>query len=201
MDRATPLSRSELQDLLPASRGYAVFDRHGKRVGGFIEAVGTRSEEFAIREERVFLAHRRVLPSSIVAAVLPEERAVLLAVDRRALARASEAESHASDERQNPDLENWQHRIARYVSVTETDNDQNADQSNADSHLLFVSTPDGYELIERAGVPPAPFEEVELPEHETPFHVVKLADSPLPNDRRVCAYLEPAGLRPVQQPE
>lgn len=62
--------------------------------------------------------------------------------------------------------------------------------SPAREHLLFVPTSQGYLLVERSGAAPALGEVVELP--ETPgdrLMVAKLASSPLPNDRRICVYL------------
>jgi hypothetical protein len=65
------------------------------------------------------------------------------------------------------------------------------EQSGPDrEHLLFVPTHQGYLLVERSGAAPALGEVVELP--ETPgarLMVAKLASSPLPNDRRICVYL------------
>jgi hypothetical protein len=57
-------------------------------------------------------------------------------------------------------------------------------------HLLFVPTFQGYRLLERGGTAPGLGEIVELP--ETPgarLVVAKLASSPLPNDGRICVYL------------
>jgi len=54
-------------------------------------------------------------------------------------------------------------------------------------HLLFVPRSSGYELREQDGEPPAPGAEVPV-DGET-RRVVKLAPSPLPGDRRTCAYL------------
>jgi hypothetical protein len=59
-----------------------------------------------------------------------------------------------------------------------------------EKHLLFVSKPSGYELLEREGEPPAPGSEVELGEDGLRFTVSKLGPSPLPQDARVCAYLQ-----------
>ena len=59
----------------------------------------------------------------MVAKVLPEQRAVLLKVDRRALERTNAGStsdagtSHSGDE-DAPADEAWQERIARYVSVS-----------------------------------------------------------------------------------
>jgi hypothetical protein len=60
----------------------------------------------------------------------------------------------------------------------------------AGKHLLFVSRPTGYELIERDGDPPDPGSEVQLEENGGAFQVVKVAPSPLPQDDRLCAYLQ-----------
>jgi hypothetical protein len=58
-------------------------------------------------------------------------------------------------------------------------------------HLLFVSKPSGYELVERDGEPPTPGSEVEL-EEGVLFTVAKVGPSPLPDDGRPCAYLQAA---------
>jgi hypothetical protein len=57
-------------------------------------------------------------------------------------------------------------------------------------YLLFVSRPTGYELIEREGEPPAPGSEIELDDGGGGFVVSKVAASPLPQDDRLCAYLQ-----------
>ena len=60
----------------------------------------------------------------------------------------------------------------------------------AGKHLLFVSRPTGYELVERDGDPPTPGSALELDENGAAFQVVKVAPSPLPHDDRLCAYLQ-----------
>jgi len=62
-------------------------------------------------------------------------------------------------------------------------------QPEQQTHLRFVWTANGYELRERAGDPPGVGEQVE--EEETSLRVTKVAASPLPGDRRRCAYLQP----------
>ena len=57
------------------------------------------------------------------------------------------------------------------------------------AYLLFVWKPSGYELAEREGDPPAVGSEVE--QDGAAMTVVKVAPSPLPGDRRRCAYLQP----------
>ena len=57
----------------------------------------------------------------------------------------------------------------------------------ADGHLLFVWKPSGYELREQDGDVPSVGAEVEA--DGIAMHVTKVAPSPLPGDRRQCAYL------------
>jgi hypothetical protein len=56
------------------------------------------------------------------------------------------------------------------------------------TYLLFVWTPNGYELHEQHGDPPKPGDTVE--DNGKRWRVAKLASSPLPGDSRPCAYLE-----------
>ena len=63
------------------------------------------------------------------------------------------------------------------------------DAYDSRGYLVFVWSPQGYVLETRAGEPPPVGAEVE--NRERRFRVTKVAPSPLPGDRRVCAYLEP----------
>jgi hypothetical protein len=54
-------------------------------------------------------------------------------------------------------------------------------------YVLFVWKPSGYELREREGEPPAVGAEVEHDGQR--LRVTKVGPSPLPGDRRLCAYL------------
>ena len=54
-------------------------------------------------------------------------------------------------------------------------------------HLLFVWKPSGYELVEQDGDAPMVGDQVEFDGQQ--LRVIKLAPSPLPGDRRACAYL------------
>ena len=58
----------------------------------------------------------------------------------------------------------------------------------ADSYLVFVWTPTGYELREKEGDPPGVGDEVD--EDGARLRVSKLGVSPLPGDSRPCAYLQ-----------
>jgi hypothetical protein len=60
---------------------------------------------------------------------------------------------------------------------------------HAPGHVRFLWSTHGYELVERAGDPPVPGSELE--EDDRRFRVMKVAPSPLPGDRRPCAYLQP----------
>ena len=54
-------------------------------------------------------------------------------------------------------------------------------------YLLFVWKPSGYELVVQEGEAPSVGAQVEFEGKQ--LRVTKLAPSPLPGDRRVCAYL------------
>jgi hypothetical protein len=57
----------------------------------------------------------------------------------------------------------------------------------SEGHLLFVWKPSGYELREEGGDVPSLGAEVE--QDGVPLRVAKVAPSPLPGDKRQCAYL------------
>lgn len=58
------------------------------------------------------------------------------------------------------------------------------------TYCLFVSKPTGYELLDRQGEPPSVGTIVEL-EGQGRWIVNRISLSPLPQDRRPCAYLLP----------
>jgi hypothetical protein len=58
----------------------------------------------------------------------------------------------------------------------------------AEGHLLFVWSPQGYQLRERDGDVPQVGSDVE--EDGTSYRVEKVTPSPLPRDDRLCAYLQ-----------
>jgi len=199
-------------------------------VGVFIKLAGPGGERIAIRHDGVLLWRRRLLPITTVASVFPEQRAVVLNLDRRTLASTmavpdAVAATPLSAEEGADFSGEWQERIARYVSPGKSEADQaNADRADAASkpsaesaglerpvmgaarqptpeptqsdqrsaarHLLFVSSSRGYALVELEGPPPPLGQDIEVPEHPGSFLVAKLGPSPLPNDPRICAYLE-----------
>ena len=62
--------------------------------------------------------------------------------------------------------------------------------SAAKSFLAFAPTSEGYRLVELEGVAPGVGAAVEVPGCEVALSVARLGSSPLPFDRRPCAYLE-----------
>ena len=185
-----------IQELLATAQGYAVLGPDRRRVGVFIELDDADGERIAIRCDGVFVWRRRVLSLARVARVLPEQRAVVLNVECRAL----DEEPVAAPEPARADG-NWQERITRYVSPGESEAAEIAErespepnQSGAgktERHLLFVSTSRGYRLVEREGPPPSAGHAVAMPDASGSFLVAKVGPSPLPNDDRICAYLAP----------
>ena len=61
-------------------------------------------------------------------------------------------------------------------------------QPQASGHLLFVWSPSGWTLRERDGEAPAPGSTVE--EGARVLRISKIGPSPLPGDRRRCAYTQ-----------
>jgi hypothetical protein len=61
-----------------------------------------------------------------------------------------------------------------------------------DGHLLFVPSSTGYALVHAAGPVPQSGSFVEVPGRAEGLMVAKVGCSPLPADRRSCAYLVPA---------
>ena len=62
------------------------------------------------------------------------------------------------------------------------------EQNGDPGHVLFVWSPAGYELLSRAGAPPPVGTEVGVSGGLR--EVTKIGPSPLPGDRRPCAFLD-----------
>jgi hypothetical protein len=70
-----------------------------------------------------------------------------------------------------------------------------ATRDGAGAHVLFISHASGYELLSREGPVPEVGTEVSLSaDSARRYRVSKVGRSPLPGDRRRCAFLEPLGL-------
>jgi hypothetical protein len=65
-----------------------------------------------------------------------------------------------------------------------------SDERSAERYLLFLSTSHGYVLVDLEGSPPPLGQKIQVQEQPGSFLVAKLSPSPLPNDPRVCAYLD-----------
>jgi hypothetical protein len=61
------------------------------------------------------------------------------------------------------------------------------DGDGGQQYLLFVWKTSGYELVEQDGEAPSVGAQVEVEGRQ--LRVTKLGPSPLPGDRRICAYL------------
>jgi hypothetical protein len=59
-------------------------------------------------------------------------------------------------------------------------------EQNGSGYVLFVWSPTGYRLAERPGPPPRVGDELE--QDGLMLVVTKVGASPLPGDRRACAY-------------
>jgi hypothetical protein len=185
----------QIREMLATAQGYTVFGREGRRIGAFIELAGPGGNQIAIRHDGVVFWRRRLLPITTVAEVLCDQRVVVLTVDRRALGNTEAAPIAVSTSRGPEEYPHsgggWKDRIERYVVPADqpTLEPGRRDRRNAEEHLLFVSTSHGYALVEKEGAPPPLGRDVHMSEQGS-FLVAKLGPSPLPNDSRICAYLE-----------
>jgi hypothetical protein len=73
-------------------------------------------------------------------------------------------------------------------TAARSDNGVPAAAADAAPHLLFVPSADGYVLLERNGSAPAAGATADV--DGVAFVVLRLGPSPLPGDRRRCAFLE-----------
>jgi len=185
-------------DLLGKADGYAVFDLRGRRIGLVIELVDdpdSGGQRLAIRRDGVFIWRRRLLPLEAIESVNAERRLVVVAEDREPDGAAAWDEPTGGDLLGRIDAYTRPESIANGEEALRTlDVEERSERllapAGIDRHLRFVSTPDGYRLGERDGEPPAVGTRIsglDLPE---PLKVVKIGPSPLPDDARVCAFLE-----------
>ena len=79
----------------------------------------------------------------------------------------------------------------RIAEEEERRNETVGDGGTPETHVLFISLASGYDLLPREGSAPELGSEVVLGEGaEEVYRVCKVGPSPLPGDRRRCAYLE-----------
>jgi hypothetical protein len=117
----------QIRVMLAAAQGYAVLDREGTRIGAFVELAG--GDRIAIRHDGVFVWRRRLLPITTVANVVPDQRAVVLTVDGRALAGTETPPTPAPGtsgiaEEYPHSSGDWRERLESYVAPVEGQADQ-----------------------------------------------------------------------------
>jgi hypothetical protein len=100
-------------------------------------------------------------------------------------------ELQAENQRLQAEIERLHGEFTRLAVVEEETPKVELAPVQPSSHLLFVPTAKRYLLVERDGPPPAPGEEVELPEVPGPLMVTKVGRSPYPDNGRPCAFLLP----------
>ena len=178
-----------------------------------------RADFVAIRCDGIFLWRRRVVPVAAVAGIDPKKRTVTLLLDgadikqghelwaqelregwvanqiaRYASAPIAEAEAPTADvdaASESPPPNGGRARASEASADGLPLVDTEPVEGEASGlHVLFVPTVAGYVLIERDDVPPRCGATLELSDPPGSFVVVKLAQSPLPNDQRRCAYLD-----------
>ena len=98
------------------------------------------------------------------------------------------AETAALEAEQSPDLLDGLMRVLTPIRSAGPTAGRQPDAGVA--HLCFFPTPEGYQLLELPGAVPTVGSVVGLGEHGR-GEVAKVARSPLLNDKRRCAYLQP----------
>jgi chromosome segregation ATPase len=80
---------------------------------------------------------------------------------------------------------------ARMIATDDGGSRQDPEDQEAAGHVLFVSGPSSYGLLVQEGRAPEVGSEIVLSDSaEGRYRVCKVGPSPLPNDRRRCAFLE-----------
>jgi hypothetical protein len=102
----------QIRALLGAAHGYAVLDRQRRRIGAFAELAD--DDRIVIRHDGVFVWHRRLLPITTVAGVIPDQRAVVLTVDKRTLVDTETASNR------HPEALSWRRKVRGQVAPGKT---------------------------------------------------------------------------------
>ncbi len=187
-----PLNLGANVPLAQLVAGYRVMTLDGKEVG-LVSSVNSGPPERAIIRLKRLFGKRQALSLSLVAAVNSEDGIVVLGIGSRAFdqlvhedkpVKPTSVQDLPAVDRDAEPLE---------LSATEEGSAGVAGGEPAlGDHLLFVATSAGYMLCQGDGALPNAGHELEsanLPEGR--FLVAKVARSPLPLDRRRCAYLHP----------
>ena len=169
--------RSAVEEML--RHGSAELDERQAELAAL--AVELRAREEAVREQERDIALRKQELGAVELRRAAVERREETATEREAA-----LEQAASDVRDREFELAERERSAAVVS----DHAPPAEpEPEAATHLLYVAR-DGWQLVERDGPVPALDAAVEV--DGVPLVVARVGHSPLPDDPRACAYLEPA---------
>jgi hypothetical protein len=173
--------RSAVEEML--RHGSAELDERHAELSTF--ALELRAREEAVREQERDLALRKQELGAVELRRAAVERREEAAAEREAA--LEEAASRLDDkELQLAERERAEHVVSNLVPPAKP-------EPEAATHLLYVAR-DGWQLVERAGPPPPLDASVEIDGEA--LVVMRISRSPLPDDPRTCAYLEPARTSP-----
>jgi hypothetical protein len=99
----------------------------------------------------------------------------------------------AENRRLHEEIERLHGEFTKLTLVEAEADAEEPEPEQPSSHLLFVPTANRYLLVEREGPPPAPGDELELPDVDGLLLVTKVGRSPYPENGRPCAFLLPRG--------
>jgi len=80
--------------------------------------------------------------------------------------------------------------LAQAATAPEATVEPETPREHIGGHVLFVASTAGYRLLDRDGVPPARGDALVLDGAGAVAVVLRLGPSPLPGDRRRCAFVE-----------
>lgn len=169
--------RSAVEEML--RHGSAELDEHHAELAAL--ALELRAREEAVREQERDLSLRKQELGAV------ELRRA--AVERR---EEAAAERETALEQAGADLSDRELRIATHERSERVVSDpvqSPAPELESATHLLYVAR-DGWQLVERDG--PAPLLDAAVEVDGEALVVMRVGRSPLPGDRRACAYLESA---------
>jgi chromosome segregation ATPase len=152
-----------------------------RRFGEVDTEIGNRQRALAASQAAVLERERRVADQETELARIAAELA-----EREQLLQAERVNVTAG-------REELSRAVATVSSGLRLPGGEDARDLDAAGHILYV-TGDGYRMLERGGPAPGLDALVEIEGRE--FTVTRVGRSPLPGDRRSCAYLEPAGAHP-----
>jgi hypothetical protein len=180
-ERAREL-RTAVEEML--RHGSAELDERHAKLNELAAELGQREEALAAAEHG--LTERRGELGAVELRRAAQERREEAVAEREATLErvaASLQERERALEQRRLEVEE---RERQPMPVTVQPEEQPAPIETA--HLVFAAG-DRYRLLEREGPPPAPGSVVELDGQR--FAVQRLGASPLPGDRRRCAYVDP----------